>query len=384
MSGRRPRGGFTTGSAATAAAVAALCRILDGESPESVDIPVPPGAVELGRLVIPIAETAAAASGGPDEFSAMAVVIKDGGDDPDVTHRARIEAHVRFRPVPRPPGQNAVRLILEGGEGVGRVTLPGLPVRVGEAAVNPGPRAQIMLAVNEVCAARGREGEITVCIRVPDGERLARRTLNARLGIVGGISILGTQGTTRPFSHEAWQRAIEQALDVAEATGCRCLGLCSGRRSERLLMARYPDWPAQAFVQAADFIGFAAGRAAGHAFAGLVWGCFFGKMLKLAQGHAFTHARAGAPDLAALAAFCARRGAAPGCVAAVRAANTAAQALDIVLDDVCSALVLHDLAREAGDRLERLARSGPRALPVTVRLFHLDGRELACSKETDL
>lgn len=357
------REGFTTGSAATAAVTAALRFLLTGAADAQVDIPAPPGARCQRRLTIPVAGLERL---GPD--TALAAVIKDGGDDPDATHRARIEACVRFTP------GATTELELTGGRGVGRVTLPGLPVAVGEAAINPGPRAQLALAVSETCAVAACPGTVRATINVPEGERIAARTLNARLGIVGGISILGTQGTVRPYSHSAWRGTITQALDVAQALGCAGIGLCSGRRSERLLMRALPAWPEQAFVQAADYAGFAVHAAARCGFALVEWGGFFGKLLKLAQGHAFTHARAAALDMPGLAAMCAGHGLARDRCAAIGGANTAAQALDIMHGDPAAPQLLHALAGQAHATLARCVRHG--RLRIGIRLFHADGEEL--------
>jgi len=216
------REGFTTGTAMTAGAVAALRHVFGLPFLPVLSVPLPPqeGVGVPGRLGVPVAEVLTEGDG------ATGVVIKDGGDDPDATHGARIETHVRLLP------DATATLLLEGGTGVGRVTLPGLPVAVGEVAVNPGPRAQLEFAVREVCAAQGYGGGVRVTVRVPEGEAIARHTLNGRLGIVGGISILGTRGTVRPYSHEAWKAAIAQELSVARALGHRRACLSTGRRSE--------------------------------------------------------------------------------------------------------------------------------------------------------
>jgi len=204
-------------------------------------------------------------------------------------------------------------IIIKGGPGVGRVTLPGLPVPVGQAAVNPVPRQQITLALQAWERQRGnvpngaqagtQEGHtaLTVFVSVPEGAQLAQKTFNPRLGIEGGISILGTQGTVRPFSHAAWKATIEQGLSVAAATGCRSICLTTGRRSERLLMERNPLLPARCFVQVADFAKFSLHAAGLLGFERIVWGCFFGKLVKLAQGHAYTHAQNATLDMQALA-----------------------------------------------------------------------------------
>ena len=358
------REGFTTGSAATAASVAALHRLLHGHNLELVDIPVPPGAVKDTRLHIPVAETRILA-----DNTALSAVIKDGGDDPDATHQARIEAIVHCT-----PGASGIAVRLDGGEGVGRVTLPGLPVPVGEAAINPGPRAQIERAIREVCEQARFSGTIDITLKVPEGTRFARHTLNSRLGIVDGISILGTQGTVRPYSHEAWRQTIVQELNTARALGYAHIALSSGRRSERLLMEAL-GWPEHCFVQAADFIGFAVQEAAAKGFTCIVWGGFFGKLLKISQGHSFTHARATRADFASLAAQCKEHALKSAIVEAITNANTAAQALEAMLDDPAAPKVLLELTANALTVLRQCAGSEP-GPEMSAHLFHLDGTQL--------
>lgn len=393
--GNALREGFTTGTAAAAAGMAALQRLLEGHVPPAVSVPLPPftetphGPRPAGRLTIPVLEgnllaaptaspdrplsgsmglpdsmdgTGHATLPAPTDLAAWAVVEKDGGDDPDATHKAHIVATVRLC-----ADTPAIRL--EGGQGVGRVTLPGLPVPVGEAAINPVPQTQIRHALREVAAAYGYRGGLHVVISVPDGARLARHTFNPRLGIVGGISILGTQGTVRPYSHDAWKATIVQGMNVAEATGCASLCMTTGRRSERLLMDKYPQLPAQAFVQVADFAEFSLREAGLRPFAHLVWGCFFGKLVKLAQGHASTHAHDADLDFSLLARWCAEAGAA-------RAADmahcvTAGHALDTLLDGPGGLDAVRGVAQRAAQVAQRFS-----GRPVRIHVFHIQGTEL--------
>lgn len=381
------REGFTTGTAAAAAAVAALNLLLKGEAPREATTPLP-GTSDAAQalalhhsqprqwLTLPIA---ACAPGPAPELepmpsdlgaspSAHARVCKDGGDDPDVTSGALITASVFLLPPHMKPD-----IRLEGGPGVGRVTLPGLPVAVGQAAINPVPRAQIRLALKLALDASTGQARprpsLAVIISVPGGAELARRTLNPRLGIRGGISILGTQGTVRPFSHAAWRATVQQGLSVAQAAGCRSICLATGRRSEALLMRRYPDLPALAFIQAADFARFSLAAAGALPLERLIWGCFFGKLAKLAQGLEYTHAREAPLDMAALAAACAEAGAA--CAPEIAACVTAAQALECLLADAASQAALAAVGARA-----KAAASFFAGRPVTLHLFHADGREL--------
>ena len=431
------REGFTTGSAATGAALAALQLLRTGTAPDAVPVPLPPFGGGQGnhnqckgsngrpeprgwlRLNIESCATgpapeldaawaaakAGAASGLADPpppgiiAIAHASIIKDGGDDPDATSGARITATVVESALPpkhRPANQveDAVRHTpahnaggafpdtavaypdhssIKGGPGVGRVTLPGLPVAIGQAAVNPVPRQQITYALQaqeqEYAAALQCRTWLTVFVSVPAGAQLAHKTFNPRLGIEGGISILGTQGTVRPFSHDAWKATIEQGLAVARATGCQCACLTTGRRSERLLMERYPELPERCFVQVADFAQFSLQAVGSMQFERIIWGCFFGKLVKLAQGHAYTHAKDSTLDMQALGRLASEAGAA--CADAVTRCVTAAHALELLLADSAGAETIKRVAQQAARTAQLFA-----GRPVSLHLFHTDGREL--------
>ncbi|EPR42117.1 cobalt-precorrin-6A synthase (deacetylating) [Desulfovibrio sp. X2] len=348
--GQALREGFTTGTAAAAAAKAATLALLGllrpgarepgdaADTPLLVDTPLPTGA----RLDVPV-ERATREGWGEDE-AVRGLVIKDGGDDPDATHMARIEALVRLSDVPG--------VSVDGGRGVGRATLPGLPVAVGEAAINPAPRGQIAAAVAEALAqAQGAAGA-DVLIEVPEGERIAEKTMNARLGILGGISILGTRGTVRPFSHEAWTASVAQAMDVAKALGATTIALCTGGRSERFLRENLPalglpDMPEHSIVQAADFFAFACREAASRGFARMVWGVFFGKLVKQAQALPNTHAHSAALDLDFLARRARAAGVAEPLAAQLPACATARHALEILRPSPALPGLLHELCRLA-------------------------------------
>jgi cobalt-precorrin-5B (C1)-methyltransferase len=235
---------------------------------------------------------------------------------------------------------------LYGGAGIGVATLPGLPVAVGEPAINPQPRLQIAHAVSEAARTLGYTGPLHIVIAAPDGEERARHTLNARLGVIGGISILGTRGIVRPYSHEAWTGTIDEALSVAEALGITELLCSTGRRSERLGFALFPHLPPQAGVQVADFAAHALRGAARGRFRRVRWLCFPGKLLKLAQGLEWTHAKAGAADIPLLARLCRECGGTEALAEELTALPTA--------NGVFDALAEHDAALR--DRvLEHLA-----------------------------
>ncbi|MGE9984341.1 cobalt-precorrin-5B (C(1))-methyltransferase CbiD [Desulfovibrio sp. SGI.169] len=404
------REGFTTGTAAAGAALAALILLRTARAPQSVRVPLPPFTPAAGgdsfsgrrardwRVLSvarcapglapeladqPLPKAGERLTRGPTPSladrgalrAAHASILKDGGDDPDATSGALITASVVLRQRPARPlsPEDAAFTRIEGGPGVGRVTLPGLPLPVGAAAINPAPQEQIRFALGREAARLAALGAscppLTVIISVPRGADMARHTFNPRLGIVGGISILGTQGTVRPYSHAAWRATIEQGLRVALATGCRTVCLSTGRRSEKLLMARYSDLRPQSFVQAADFAEFSLREAGALPFERLIWGCFFGKLVKLAQGHAYTHARDAGLDMAALAELCRKAGVA--CAPAVAACVTAARALELLLTDPAGPDALAAVARRAARTARNFA-----GRPVALHLFHTDGREL--------
>jgi cobalt-precorrin-5B (C1)-methyltransferase len=356
---RGTRQGFTTGSAAAAAAKAAVWRLLTGEALERIDIPLPAG----GRLDIPLAGLEML---GEDE--ARVSVIKDGGDDPDATHGARILCRARLL---AEPGGERVRVA--GGTGVGRVTLPGLAVAPGNAAINPDPLRQIRAAAAEAMDAAGHAGSVLLTVEVERGEEIAKKTLNARLGIVGGISILGTTGIVKPFSHSAWKATITAGLDVARATGLNEIALTTGRKSERFLRRELPGLADQGFVQAADYFAFSLAEAAKREFARITLGAFFGKLVKMALGYAYTHAGNGAVDFAVLAEWLAEAGALASTLAGGLEAVTARRVLELLESDPALPRVLDLLAAKA--LAQARLQAGPRPA-LALFVFDFDGRLL--------
>jgi cobalt-precorrin-5B (C1)-methyltransferase len=259
---------------------------------------------------------------------------------------------------------------LNGGPGVGRVTKPGLPVRVGEPAINPVPRDQIRRACLEALGRIGQTGHYQLLIEVPEGERLARKTMNPRLGVVGGISILGTRGTVLPFSSASYKGTIESELDVATAAGCHAVGLATGGRSERFLRSRVPGLSTDCLVLTADYFAFSLQQAAARGFASIHLACFFGKLVKMAQGHAYTHARTADLNFDQLAGWCADCGLADGTVRRIASANTARESLELIRQDTCLNRILEAVADRALAAARRFAGDGP---AIGLHLFDFDG-----------
>ncbi len=213
----------------------------------------------------------------------VAAVIKDAGDDPDITHGARIGAKVKLT------AEYGI-VTISGGKGVGMVTKPGLEIPVGEPAINSGPRKMIRQSVEQVLKAHSRQDGVHVEISVEDGEILAKKTLNHRLGIEGGLSILGTTGLVKPLSHEAYAATIRSALSVARACGADCTVLTTGRRTEKYAQAFFPDLPGENFIQIGDFFQMSMECVADNGIPQVTLAVFFGKALKMAQGFPHTHA----------------------------------------------------------------------------------------------
>jgi len=243
--------------------------------------------------------------------AACASVIKDAGDDPDVTHGVEIVARVIFRDTARgsaAAGEEGLpRVVIKGGEGVGVVTRPGLPLAIGEAAINPGPRAMVREAVMEALFSgpvpfHNPPAGIEVTISVPRGASLAGRTLNSRLGIVGGISILGTSGIVRPLSSEAWTATIAASMSVARAMGRREIVLSAGRSSEAAHMAQYA-FPEETYVMMGDYVEYALLEAKRHGFDRVHLCAQWAKMLKIAMATPQTHVSHGVISPARAAAF---------------------------------------------------------------------------------
>ena len=323
------RRGYTTGMCAAAAAKAATLLLFTGSAGEAVEVTTPRGV----KLVLPLCGV----ERGKDW--SRACVVKDAGDDPDVTHGLRICAEAR----PAPEG-----IHLAGGPGVGVVTKPGLAVPVGEPAINPVPREVIRREVGAVLPpGRG----VRIAFSVPGGEEVARRTFNPRLGIVGGISILGTTGIVEPMSEEAWKESLVCQVKVAVASGHRTLVLVPARTGERVAVERY-GFPPAAVVQTANFVGHVLRACAEEGATGVLLFGYHGKLVKLAAGCFNTHSRVADARLETLAALAAARGAGAEVVAEILDCVTAEAALEVLKREA-----LLEVIDDAAERAAARARS---------------------------
>lgn len=301
------RRGWTTGACATAAAKAAFTALATGQFPDPVEIALPRGE----RPAFALAETRL------DADAATAGIVKDAGDDPDVTHGALVRVTVH----PAPTGSG---VSFCAGPGVGVVTRPGLPIPPGEPAINPAPRAMIRAAIAEASAELGRAADAVVEISIPGGEAIAAKTLNPRLGIVGGLSILGTTGVVVPYSCAAWIAGIQQGIAVARSAGLAHVAGATGRTSEAAVLALH-GLPEAALIDMGDFVGAMLKYLRARPIPRLSIAGGVAKMTKLAQGMLDLHSARGRVDAAALAALAAELGGSASLVSAIAEANTTAE-----------------------------------------------------------
>jgi cobalt-precorrin-5B (C1)-methyltransferase len=345
------RRGWTTGSCAAAAAKAAFAGLVTGSFPDPVEITLPRGE----RVAFSLALTRR------EEARATAGIVKDAGDDPDVTHGALILATVRAGP----PGSG---VSFQAGEGVGTVTRPGLPVPPGEPAINPVPRRMITAAIAEVAQQTNSAGDVIVEIAVPGGAALAERTLNGRLGIVGGLSILGTTGIVVPYSCAAWIASIHQGIDVARAIGIAHVAGATGRSSEAAVQKLH-GLPEPALIDMGDFVGGMLKYLRAHPLPRLTVAGGVGKITKLAQGLLDLHSKRGSVDLLALAELSRAAGGAEKLAERIKQSNTAAEAFthaaaaNIALGDVVARAAWQTAAQVLADQ----------KIALEVAIFDRDG-----------
>ncbi|NJD92032.1 MAG: cobalt-precorrin-5B (C(1))-methyltransferase [Geobacter sp.] len=304
--------GFTTGACAAAAAKGAALMLRDRRLIDEVEINLPAANGVKFRLH----GQHLTANG------AACYVVKDAGDDPDVTNGAEIHADVSvefFTPH---------AIVLQGGEGIGRVTKPGLAVKPGEWAINPVPRSMIFEGVKEVLAMRCIPATFTITISIPNGRELAKKTLNERLGIVGGLSILGTTGIVKPISTKAWTDTLDCAIDVALASGSETVILSTGRTSELVADKKLSgQCPEECYVMMGDHVGYALQACEHKGVKEVIVAGQFAKLLKIACGHEQTHVSSSELDLQELARWCAAAPATARFEQLCQSANTARQVL---------------------------------------------------------
>ena len=310
--GRHLRTGWTTGACATAASKAACMALLFHKFPDPVEITLPGGQQAAFAL-------AQWASG---EGWASAAIVKDAGDDPDVTHGALIRVTIR-RSLPERG------IIFKAGEGVGTVTLAGLPLPPDEPAINPVPRKMISEVLRQVSPERQ---DFEVEISVEDGERIAEKTMNPRLGILGGLSILGTTGIVIPYSCSAWIHSIQRGIDVARAGGLKHLAGTTGDTSEKAVKAHH-DLPDIALIDMGDFVGGMLKYLRTHPVEKVTIGGGMAKMTKLAQGRMDLHSKRGLADFEVLSQLVKEAGGSSGFVNYVQKANTVAEVFKLAGDE---------------------------------------------------
>jgi cobalt-precorrin-5B (C1)-methyltransferase len=307
------RTGWTTGACTAAAAKAAAIVMAGRAAPRTVDIPLPQPFQGRAR-----ARFAVARAEGGDGW-AEGEVVKDAGDDPDVTHGAHLIARLER--------STTAGVTYIAGDGVGTVTKPGLGLEVGAPAINSTPRAMIAAAIGEVLDLDHRGVRCTV--RVPGGQKMALKTTNRRLGIVGGISILGTTGVVRPFSTASWRASVVQAIDVVAANSRDMVVLTTGGRTERAATRLLPAVASECVIEVGDFTGAALRRMVDHGLARVVFVGMAGKLTKLASGIFMTHYTRSKVDTGLLAQITAQAGGSADQIAAVRSANTARHAVEL-------------------------------------------------------
>ncbi|HEU5462369.1 MAG TPA: cobalt-precorrin-5B (C(1))-methyltransferase [Nitrososphaeraceae archaeon] len=312
------RTGFTTGTSATAATKAALIALISSQIYNTIDIALPKGKI----VKLKIAWTRYS----PSTQSVTSAVIKDAGDDPDVTHGAEICSTVSLT-------TKKGRVEIDGGVGVGRVTRPGLGLEIGSAAINPVPKKMIEQTVFDSAKAILTHKGIKVIISVPKGIELAKKTDNPRLGILGGISILGTTGIVFPYSTASFAASIRQSLDVAISLGTDVVVLTTGGRSEDYIKNLYKFLPDYAFVQMGDFSGYSIKQCSNRNIKKIIIAGFIGKLTKMAMGIKQTHVRGSHVSMdymANLASLCTTS---KNIINEIRQANTARHVSEIIIQN---------------------------------------------------
>jgi len=368
--GRRQRGnrsGFTTGACAAAAARAATLGLINGSVPESVACRLPNGQ----EVSFPVIQ--GRVDGHGNARTAHAVIVKDAGDDPDATNGAHLTADVCLLP------GLAGEIRLQGGSGVGTVTKEGLGLEVSGPAINPVPRRNIGDNVRAAASELLDHDGLQVIISVPGGEEMAKKTLNARLGILGGISILGTTGIVRPYSTAAFRASVVQAVDVAARQGQTSTVFTTGGRSEKFAMRQLPDLDEACFVQMGDFVKAAFQTAIRRKMTHIYVGAMAGKLTKMGQGLSVTHAWKAEIDRDLLAECAREVGASPDLIEEIRNAETARFAAERL---AALGLAVEFHRALAGKAIRSLKSCYPGDYRLTILVCDFDG-EFICRLEDD-
>jgi cobalt-precorrin-5B (C1)-methyltransferase len=346
------RTGYTTGTTAAAATKGALYALIGGKEVKEVTVSLP----KNKTATLKIAWTKI------DGGRVTCAAIKDGGDDPDVTHGAEICSTVSF-------SGNAGQINIDGGKGVGRVTKPGLGLEIGKAAINPTPMKMLEQAVREVAGDQLKKHGVEVVISVPKGEEIAKKTDNPRLGIMGGISILGTTGIVMPYSTASFAASIRQSLDVAIAMGADTAVLTTGGRSEDFAKALF-KLPDHCFVQMGDFAGYSIKQCANKKLRKAIIAGFIGKLTKMAMGVKQTHVAGSHVDMDFMARLAEECKASPAVVNEIKGANTARHVSEIITKNNIKGYF--DLVcKKVHEQMNEHAKG---QLEIEVVMFDFDGK----------
>lgn len=357
---RKPKGtrkGYTTGACSAAAARAAVQGLLDGLIPNAVECLLPNGQIVSFNVE----------DGNIQHGIAHAVIEKDAGDDPDCTNHARLTADVQWV-------DQANTILLQGGAGVGQITRPGLGVAVGGPAINPVPRKNIEDNIRLIAADALKTRGIKVTISVPGGEEMAKKTLNYRLGIVGGISILGTTGIVHPYSTAAFRASVVQGVEVAANQGQTSVVLTTGGRTEKFVMRELPELDESCFVQMGDFLTPALDAAERCGIKNIIIGGMVGKLTKMAQGETITHAGRNPVDVELVADIARSIGAPEDICEAIAAQETARYASECMAELGLEQQFHIELAKRVIDTLESRY---PGRFHISVLVCDFDGNKLA-------
>ena len=353
------RTGFTTGSCATASSKAGILAIINQENIERIEIILP----KRSKLDIQINSC---------EFtnnSAKCSVIKDGGDDPDVTHGAEIIVDVELTDV-------VGEIEIDGGEGVGRVTKPGLGLEIGSAAINPTPKKMILENIREVAKELLEKKGIKITVSVPKGKELGPKTDNPRIGIVGGISILGTSGIVIPYSTASFAAAIRQQISVVNTMNDDSVVLTTGGRSEDFAR-EIIDLPDHSFIQMGDFSGYTIKQCAKQGLKKAYVAGFIGKLAKMAAGVKQTHVKGGKVDMKFLSELAKRCNANGDTISKILGANTARNVQEIIIEDKVDGF-FDEITKETCNQMRQ---HSDEKIPVEVILFDFDGKVLSRDKK---